>query len=172
MQVSTIKNLWDLIDSRITGRGFARHFMARAFALIVVPILVYMAVFKLHFFILRNEGVDKGFMMSPEFQTTLNGSNIEDTFQDVGYFSEIYLRHEGTSGGYLHSHRSLYQTGSKQQQITCYQFHDENSLFTIVPELVYGNTTVKDPVNDVESLVQKEVNGFVPIQDGSLVRLL
>jgi dolichyl-phosphate-mannose-protein mannosyltransferase len=34
----------------------------------------------------------------------------------------VYLRHDGSNGGYLHSHKSDYQTGSKQQQITCYPF--------------------------------------------------
>lgn len=44
--VSTIHNLWNLIDSQITLARFSRHFMARAFALIAVPIAVYMAIFQ------------------------------------------------------------------------------------------------------------------------------
>jgi dolichyl-phosphate-mannose-protein mannosyltransferase len=76
--VSTLQNLWGLIDYRISARSFARHFMARAFALIFVPVLVYMAIFQVHFSVLRREGTGKGFM-TPEFQTTLEGSNIADT---------------------------------------------------------------------------------------------
>jgi dolichyl-phosphate-mannose-protein mannosyltransferase len=81
--VSTLKNLWGLIDNRITARSFANHFAARAFALIVLPVLVYMAIFQLHFSVLRFEGTGKGFM-TPEFQTTLDGSKIADTVCDVG----------------------------------------------------------------------------------------
>jgi dolichyl-phosphate-mannose-protein mannosyltransferase len=40
--ISTISNLWGLIDHKITMREFANHFAARAVALILVPIVVYM----------------------------------------------------------------------------------------------------------------------------------
>lgn len=116
--------------------------------------------------------------MSPEFQTTLGGNKIADTFQDVAYFSEVYMRHEGTNGGYLHSHDTNYKTGSNQQQVTVYPFHDKNSLFIIQPRLdtikveesvvVDGNTTIKM----VDKLTVRKVEGFQAIKDGSMVRLL
>lgn len=63
--------------------------------------------------------------------------------------------------GYLHSHDSVYKTGSKQHQITCYPFHDANSLFIIKPaiETVGGQ------------FVEKQVEGFVKITHGSIIRL-
>jgi dolichyl-phosphate-mannose-protein mannosyltransferase len=97
------------------------------------------------------------------------------------------MRHEGTNGGYLHSHDTNYKTGSQQQQvwisfnhpqITCYPFHDKNSLFIIRPKLetvkvdettvVDGNSTTKR----VDTLVEKVIDGFVKIKTGSVVRLL
>jgi dolichyl-phosphate-mannose-protein mannosyltransferase len=64
--------------------------------------------------------------MSPEFQSTLSGSEIVETWADVGYGSRVMFRHEGSEGGYLHSHPHFYPSGSKQQQITCYP-HKVNS---------------------------------------------
>jgi len=160
--VSTIQNLWEIVDEKITAREFTKHFMARAFALIVVPVGVYMLIFQVHFLVLANGGSGNGFM-SPEFQGTLRGTNIADAYQDVAYFSEIYIRHDGTNGGYLHSHDSDYKTGSKQQQVTCYPFHDQNSLFLVRPEIERG---------DNETLVEKKIEGFVKIRHGNVVRLL
>ena len=105
-----------------------------------------MAMFQVHFWALPNSGSGSSFM-SPEFQATLKGNEIADAFKralveisriylrfvalangsglhvaEVGYGSKVYLRHESTNGGYLHSHKSTYPGGSKQQQMTCYPF--------------------------------------------------
>jgi dolichyl-phosphate-mannose-protein mannosyltransferase len=53
--------------------------MARALCLIVVPILFYMAMFQIHFLILENSGDGDGFMSS-EFQHTLGGRGMADTY--------------------------------------------------------------------------------------------
>lgn len=94
--VSTIKNLWEIWgDTRVPVVSwihatknhrrlilckpiFIRHFMARAFCLIVLPITVYMIMFGIHFHSLPNSGEGNGFM-SPEFQQTLAGHKLADT---------------------------------------------------------------------------------------------
>lgn len=77
---STIRQLWVLLgDLRITPKVFMRHFMARAICLIGIPILFYMFMFWIHFLILQNPGDGDGFMSS-EFQHTLNGRGMADTF--------------------------------------------------------------------------------------------
>ncbi|KAJ3215440.1 hypothetical protein HK099_006372 [Clydaea vesicula] len=158
--VSTLKNLWDLIDEKITFNTFSKHFLARALCLIVLPATVYMAIFKIHFLVLANGGSGNGFM-SPEFQATLGGIAKINAFEDVGYYSEIYLRHDGTTGGYLHSHKDTYPSGSKQQQITTYPFTDENSIFTVLPKLLEYNGT----------FVPETVEGFVKLKHKDIVRL-
>ena len=60
--------------------------------------------------------------MSPEFQSTLKGNEIQDSYSEIAYGSRIIFRHEATSGGDLHSHPHMYPAGSRQQQITCYPF--------------------------------------------------
>jgi len=77
---STILQLWNLLgDLRVPPRLFIRHFMARALCLIAIPAIFYMAMFKIHFMILENSGDGDGFMSS-EFQHTLGGRGMADTF--------------------------------------------------------------------------------------------
>jgi dolichyl-phosphate-mannose-protein mannosyltransferase len=78
--VSTLYQLWMLLgDSRVSARTWIRHFMARAICLIAIPILFYMMMFQIHFAILGSSGDGDGFMSS-EFQHTLSGRGMKDTF--------------------------------------------------------------------------------------------
>ena len=75
-----IRQLWILLgDLRTTPRQWARHFAARALCLIVVPVVFYMFMFQIHFWVLNRSGEGDGFMSS-EFQHTLIGHGMEDTF--------------------------------------------------------------------------------------------
>ena len=74
--------------------------------------------------------------------------------------SRVYIRHHGSNGGFLHSHKHNYPGGSKQQQITLYPFKDENSWFVIKAPLPSGNNT---------SLPDYSV--ITPIKHGDIIRL-
>lgn len=81
--VSTLYQLWLLIgDLRVPPRIFAKHFLARALCLIAVPVLFYMSMFEIHFMILGSSGEGDGFMSS-EFQHTLSGRGMADTYAGV-----------------------------------------------------------------------------------------
>lgn len=76
----TIKQLWILLgDLRVPPRLWIKHFIARAICLILVPILFYMFMFWIHFAILTGSGDGDGFMSS-EFQHTLRGRHMADTY--------------------------------------------------------------------------------------------
>ncbi|KAI1297036.1 hypothetical protein EDD11_007246 [Mortierella claussenii] len=123
---STINQLWILWgDLRVTPRVWLDHFLARAICLIAVPMIVYMFMFHIHFLLLGSSGDGDGFMSAP-FQMTL-GHSLQDSPLAVAYGATISIRHQGTQGGYLHSHDSNYETGSKQQQITLYPHKDSNN---------------------------------------------
>ncbi|ORZ14249.1 dolichyl-phosphate-mannose--protein mannosyltransferase [Lobosporangium transversale] len=127
---STINQLWLLWgDLRIPPRTWLNHFLARAVCLIVVPISVYMLMFEIHFLLLQSSGDGDGFMSAP-FQMTL-GYSLKDSPLSVAYGATVTIRHQGTQGGYLHSHTSNYETGSKQQQITLYPHKDNNNDWII-----------------------------------------
>ena len=111
-------------------RLWFKHFFARVFCLIVVPIGFYIGIFAIHFLCLVNPGDGDGFMSS-EFQATLNHKGMQDVPADIAFGSRISIRHLNTQGGYLHSHNHMYPTGSKQQQVTLYPHKDENNLFIV-----------------------------------------
>lgn len=134
--LGTLKQLWVLLgDTRVTPKLWIRHFMARALCLIVVPMLFYMFMFWIHFAILSNSGDGDGFMSS-EFQHTLRGRYMKDTYAgeyspvvypspetyvnmhaDVAIGSQISIRHVNTQGGYLHSHPHNYPGGSQRRLV-------------------------------------------------------
>ncbi|KAI1493234.1 dolichyl-phosphate-mannose-protein mannosyltransferase 1 [Biscogniauxia mediterranea] len=128
----TLVQLWVLLgDTKtVTMRIFAKHFMARAFCLIIIPVTFYMAMFYIHFLCLVNPGDGDGFMSS-EFQATLNNKGMQDVPADVAFGSRVSIRHVNTQGGYLHSHPLMYPTGSLQQQITLYPHKDDNNMWLI-----------------------------------------
>ncbi|CDO78273.1 Glycosyltransferase Family 39 protein [Trametes cinnabarina] len=130
--LGTLKQLWLLLgDLRVPPRLWIKHFVARAICLILIPTVFYMSMFGIHFLILTNSGDGDGFMSS-EFQHTLRGRGMADTFADVAIGSEITIRHVNTQGGYLHSHPHNYPGGSKQQQVTLYPHRDSNNDWRIV----------------------------------------
>ncbi|KAL2831215.1 Dolichyl-phosphate-mannose-protein mannosyltransferase-domain-containing protein [Aspergillus cavernicola] len=125
----TILQLWVVLgDTTVTPRLWFKHFFARVFCLIVIPLGFYCSMFAIHFMCLVNPGEGDGFMSS-EFQATLNTKGMAAVPADIVFGSRLSIRHHNTHGGYLHSHSHMYPTGSKQQQITLYPHKDDNNLF-------------------------------------------
>ncbi|KAI8367622.1 glycosyltransferase family 39 protein [Radiomyces spectabilis] len=128
---STVKDLWHLWGNLSVSKShFIRHFMARAMCLIVLPVLIYVFTFYIHFIVLRYSG-EGDVHMSAAFQHSLVGNRVPDSPIDIAYGSRVTLRHLASKGGYLHSHPSNYPEGSKQQQITLYPYRDENNWWII-----------------------------------------
>ncbi|KIY52570.1 PMT-domain-containing protein [Fistulina hepatica ATCC 64428] len=151
---STIHQLWLLLgDLRTPPRLFMKHFFARALCLILIPMVFYMIMFKIHFMILNNSGDGDGFMSS-EFQHTLHGKGMADTYADVAVGSEIAIRHLNTQGGYLHSHPHNYPGGSTQQQVTLYPHRDSNNNWRVL------NATAADPYDYQEQPASHITNGM------------
>ncbi|KAG0279176.1 hypothetical protein BGZ96_002031 [Linnemannia gamsii] len=143
---STISQLWVLWgDLKISPRIWLNHFLARAVCLIAVPLVVYMFMFEIHFLSLANSGDGDGFMSAP-FQMTL-GRSLQDSPLGVAYGATVSIRHLGTQGGYLHSHPSNYEAGSKQQQITLYPHKDTNNDWILQKQ----DGTVPDKLEYIKS---------------------
>ncbi|KAJ2611558.1 hypothetical protein H4S08_003105 [Coemansia sp. RSA 1365] len=160
--VWTLKDLWEKLgDLTITPKQYAKHFFARAVALIAVPLAVYLFWFQVHFLVLHKTGEGNAFM-SPEFQNTLDGVVLGHTPQDIYYGSRIRIRHAATNAGYLHSHMSNYETGSKQQQVTLYGFRDDNNYWVIT----------RTEAAEQKMLNSSNPNALQQIKDGDTVRLM
>lgn len=124
--------LWyHLGNLRMPVQTVARHVGARAVCLGVLPLVVYMLTFAVHFKVLSLPGDGESFMSWP-FRQTLKDNSMPDTFADVALGSTVRIKHLNTLGGALHSHPHSYQTGSTQQQITLYPFTDENNEWIMI----------------------------------------
>lgn len=129
----TIEDLWEKFgDLKMSWSDQLRHWGARIFCLIIVPILVFMASFKIHFMILSHSGPGDA-QMSSLFQANLEGNDFHQNPLDIAFGSKVTLKNMGWGGGLLHSHVQTYPVGSLQQQVTCYHYKDENNHWTILP---------------------------------------
>lgn len=128
----------------------------KALCLLALPATLYIVFFQIHFSTLTNVTEGAAFY-SPEFITTLQGNRIpQNIVADVGFGSVLTIRHLGTSGGYIHSHKHMFPTGSGQQQLTLYGHIDGNNDWIVeVPEKPLASP-----------------NGFINITDGARIRLV
>lgn len=137
------------------------HVAFRVFGLILIPCVVYMFSFYLHFLILENSGPGDA-QMSSLFQANLRGTEVgKDSPLEVAYGSRATLKNMGYGGGLLHSHVQTYPEGSLQQQITCYHHKDSNNDWFFYPnrhEVEYdANEELRYPGNnDVIRLIHAQ----------------
>lgn len=136
-------DLWDLLDVKrrkgaLTLPEFGRHLAARAIGLILVPFLIYLFWFQVHFSILTRSGPGDDFM-SPEFQETLSDNIMTANSVTIDYSDSITIRHKETKT-YLHSHPDRYplryddgRVSSQGQQVTGYPFNDTNNHWQVLP---------------------------------------
>lgn len=111
----------------------ARHLAFRVFGLIIIPLMVYMFSFYIHFLILENSGPGDA-QMSSLFQANLRGTDVgKNSPLELAYGSRATIKNMGYGGGLLHSHVQTYPEGSAQQQITCYHHKDANNDWFIYP---------------------------------------
>ena len=164
--INTIAQLWDIMgDLSKPFTHTIKHFLARAFCLIALPIVLYITFFYIHLSVLYKSGNGDGHFSSL-FQTALEGNQLHNASmpRDLAYGAVVTLKNARVGGGYLHSHFHLYPegVGAKQQQVTSYAHKDENNKFLIKrwnedPPLPY---TTEWNENDIEM-----------VKHGDLVRL-
>ncbi|KAF2859094.1 glycosyltransferase family 39 protein [Piedraia hortae CBS 480.64] len=152
-------DLWDLLDVKRKGGAltmpeFLNHFGARVLGLIVVPFLVYLFWFQVHFAILTRSGPGDDFM-TPEFQQTLSDNLMSKQSVGIEYFDNIVMRHRETKV-YLHSHPDRYplryddgRISSQGQQVTGYPHNDTNNLWQVIPSQALQGTGHAVKNNDV-----------------------
>ncbi|KAI0322772.1 glycosyltransferase family 39 protein [Amylostereum chailletii] len=144
---AVLVDLWDILDHRKNPNidVFYRHFVARAIGLIVVPIIVYLSFFWVHFAVLTKSGPGDTFM-SPQFQESLTGNELLMNSQEIRYFDTVTIRHKDTKV-FLHSHPERYplryddgRISSQGQQVTGYGHADQNNWWQIIPTKAIPDT--------------------------------
>lgn len=138
--VAVIVNLWQILDirSNLTLVQFMKHFSRRLNGLILIPFVIYLFWFWIHFTILNTSGPGDGFM-SAEFQETLGDSAATINSREVNYYDIIVLKNSDTDA-FLHSHLANYplryedgRISSQGQQVTGYIHEDINNEWEIIP---------------------------------------
>ncbi|KZF20608.1 glycosyltransferase family 39 protein [Xylona heveae TC161] len=130
----TVEDLWTKFgDVKMPKVELASHLFARVIGLIVIPTLVYMFSFWVHFLILENSGPGDA-QMSSLFQANLKGTDVgKDSPLEIAIGSRATLKNMGYGGGLLHSHVQTFPEGSQQQQVTCYHHKDANNDWFFYP---------------------------------------
>ncbi|KAF4789178.1 Protein O-mannosyl-transferase 1 [Turdus rufiventris] len=162
-------HFWHMIgDQNLSNVSLLCHFLARALALIIIPMGLYLSFFYVHLALLYRSGPHDQIMTSA-FQASLEGGLARITQGqplEVAYGSQITLRNVlgKPVQCWLHSHTNTYpiryengRGSSHQQQVTCYPFKDVNNWWI-----------VKDP--GMQQLVVS--NPPRPVRHGHIVQLV
>ncbi|CAR21424.1 dolichyl-phosphate-mannose-protein mannosyltransferase PMT6 [Lachancea thermotolerans CBS 6340] len=129
--VYTVADLLSYHYDKNMGRlRYYKHWFIRIIDLIVIPFMIYLFCFKIHFTILSRSGTGDA-ATNTLFQVNLDGNNIEVGPRDVAYGSELTIRSHGLSPNLLHSHVQLYPLGSGQHQVTGYGHSDDNNRWVV-----------------------------------------
>ncbi|KAI8347499.1 Dolichyl-phosphate-mannose-protein mannosyltransferase-domain-containing protein [Mortierella sp. GBAus27b] len=141
----TTMNMFSLATNlSINSSLWARHFLARASFLVVLPVLVYLCLFQLHLSLQTDEPVSMTRSAQAEYDLNLLSYPMRDTLSpylpesdqrghedvvwaDIVYGSVIQLRSELRPAVYVHSFNQSWTRGSKQQQVTGYEYPDLNT---------------------------------------------
>ncbi|CAH0032101.1 unnamed protein product [Clonostachys rhizophaga] len=158
--VYTIEDLWRKFgDRKIPATELVVHLCARVVGLILIPFLIYLLSFALHFAILDRTGPGDA-QMSSLFQANLKGTEVgKNSPLEIAYGSRATIKNMGYGGGLLHSHVQTYPEGSQQQQVTCYHHKDSNNDWFFYPNR-------HEPDYDAES------DELRYLSDGSVIRLI
>ncbi|KAG9246117.1 Dolichyl-phosphate-mannose-protein mannosyltransferase-domain-containing protein [Calycina marina] len=160
----TAEDLWrKFSDYKMPKVELATHVVSRVLGLIILPVLIYMLSFALHFAILENSGPGDA-QMSSLFQANLRGTEVgKDSPLEIAYGSRATIKNMGYGGGLLHSHIQTYPDGSGQQQITCYHHKDANNEWWFYPN---RNQPEYDAEAPIKYVADGDIIRFVHSQTG------
>lgn len=146
--IYTVVDLWNKLgDKKILWAQYSYHWLSRIVGLILIPLIIFLLSFKMHFDLLYKSGTGDA-NMSSLFQANLAGSNILGGSREVSFgHSQVTLKNQGLTGGLLHSHVQAFPEGSKQQQVTTYSHKDSNNDWVFQkarPEPYYDTENSKE----------------------------
>lgn len=121
---------WKVYKKQLDVVDYISSWVSRILCLIILPVMLYMIFFKIHFDLLYKPGDGSG-SMNTLFQVNMPDSNMETQPRWVQPLDQITLRSQGPNSQLLHSHSQLYPNGSKQRQITVYGYKDSNNIWQI-----------------------------------------
>ncbi len=131
-----IYTIYDLftkfIDDKMSRQTYFKHWVLRIINLVVLPVIIYVLTFRVHFLVLYKAGTGHSSMPSL-FQVNLENHDIEASPRNIAYGSRVTMRSHGLSPNLLHSHVQGYPQGSRQRQVTTYGHKDTNNDWVFAP---------------------------------------
>lgn len=152
--------------NQMTWKVYILHWIVRIITLIIIPVSIYIASFKVHFAVLNHSGPGDG-SISTLLQASLIGSDLQIGPRTVVFGSLVTFRSQGLSPNLLHSHDHTYPGGSQEQQVTTYGFKDDNNEFLIEFDVLSG---LKDRYATLEN-ENGEDYYLIPVQHGETIRI-
>ncbi|RLV90692.1 Dolichyl-phosphate-mannose--protein mannosyltransferase 6 [Spathaspora sp. JA1] len=163
---------YQVIAKQLSWRVYLLHWITRILTLIVLPIAIYMSVFKVHFLVLNHAGPGDS-AVSTLLQASHEGTDVVSGPRSVAYGSLITLRCQGLSSGLLHSHYHDYPEGSQEQQVTTYSYKDENNVFLVEFDVNSGlSGKHASSFGNNETEIETTVNHPQLLRNGDTLRLL
>ncbi|CAH2351530.1 dolichyl-phosphate-mannose--protein mannosyltransferase 6 [[Candida] railenensis] len=152
--------------NKISVKTYISHWISRICTLIIIPFLIYLLCFKIHFKLLKRSGTGDG-GVSSLLQGQFEDNTLQNGPRSVAFGSLVTLRSHGLSPNLLHSHESGYPEGSGQQQVTIYGYKDNNNEFLIEFGLDAGKLATVLPEEGEDTSHWKQL-----VHDGDTVRLI
>jgi len=153
------QDYWRLLPRKdFSDRQLVADLAMRASVLVVIPSILYLGLFSLHFSILSKAGTHDSLMTS-QFQASLEGglgSIIQGQPQVIAHGSQVTLRHTHGKTCWLHSHEHVYPVrysdgrgSSHQQQVSCYTYKDVNNWW-IIKRPNREDLAVEEPIDRIK----------------------
>ncbi|PVU93776.1 hypothetical protein BB559_003168 [Furculomyces boomerangus] len=151
----TIEDLFDLLDFKpsFSLKTYTYHWLARILGLIVIPVVIYMISFKIHFDLLYKSGAgDK--RLPIQYQASLDGNlhQLQQGGLAYGSNSSIYAINETPI--FLNPNKSRFPKGTKNHRVTGFR----NNL--------PGDSWIIEPTHPLG-----EDRGIVYLKNGDLIKL-
>jgi len=153
------QDFWRLLpNKKLSDNQLLADFAVRVSVLTLVPSILYLSLFSLHFSILTKAGTHDALMTS-QFQASLEGglgSIIRGQPGVIAHGSQVTLRHTHGKTCWMHSHEHVYPVryadgrgSSHQQQVSCYTFKDVNNWW-IIKRPNREDLAVQEPIDRIK----------------------
>ncbi|EGW35601.1 uncharacterized protein SPAPADRAFT_131790 [Spathaspora passalidarum NRRL Y-27907] len=168
-----IIKFYQTISKQLPWKRYLLHWITRIFTLIVLPVTIYLAAFKVHFLVLSHAGEGDS-AVSTLLQASHEGSDIKSGPRSVAYGSFVTLRSQGLSQNLLHSHPHNYPEGLQEQQVTTYAYKDENNVFLIefdINAAISGKRALPETSGNNGTETETTIESQQLLQNGDAIRL-
>ncbi len=147
----------------VSLKRFLIYFTEYFVFLFILPLLIYIMFFKIHFLILSDSGPGDG-NMSIYFQARLKNNPFKKNRKYISYGKQITIK---GCEGYLHSHMHNY-INSNKIQVTTYGSKDSNNNFYFQKISQTNKTYFAQDLDEI-AIYHDETKGYIEIDNENAI---